>query len=242
MSAAPTWRVSRAVADRFPGLRVVVVHAHGLAAGPSDDVSRAWLADAAERAQVALDALRVTRPADHPHLAAWRAAYSAFGAKPSRYPCSAEALASRALKTGLPAIGRVVDAYNAVSVAHLVPVGGEDLAAVAGDQVLRFADGDEPFDAALSDDVAVVVEHPAAGEVVWADREGVTCRRWNWRQGVRTRITDATVDAGLVLEALPGLEPGALDAAVAELTARLRDLGAEVRVADADVVDWAGHA
>jgi DNA/RNA-binding domain of Phe-tRNA-synthetase-like protein len=33
------------------------------------------------------------------------------------------------------------------------------------------------------------MEHPEPGEVIWRDDDGVTCRCWNWRQCVRTRIT-----------------------------------------------------
>jgi DNA/RNA-binding domain of Phe-tRNA-synthetase-like protein len=40
----------------------------------------------------------LTRAAEDAHLAAWRQAFSAFGAKPSKYPSSAEALATRVLK------------------------------------------------------------------------------------------------------------------------------------------------
>jgi len=47
-----------------------------------------------------------------------------------------------------------------------------------------------------------VVEHPDAGEVVWRDDAGVTCRRWNWRQGPRTRLTEVSVSAIFLLESL----------------------------------------
>lgn len=67
-------------------------------------------------------------PHEDPHMAAWREAYTAFGSKPSRTRNSAEALAKRALSEGgLPRINLLVDLYNAISVAHLIPVGGEDV-------------------------------------------------------------------------------------------------------------------
>ena len=72
----------------------LIVLAQGIGNGPSVDASSAVL-DAAEQH---LLTRRLTRPADHPHIAAWRAAFSAFGAKPSKYPCSAEALAARVRK------------------------------------------------------------------------------------------------------------------------------------------------
>ena len=106
---------------------------------------------------------------------------SAFGCRASRY-LSAEALLKRVARGGeLPAINRLVDLYNAISVTHALPLGGEDADQVRGDVVLMPAAGDEEFDGG---------DPPAPGEIVWRDDLGVTCRAWNWRQGVRTRITE----------------------------------------------------
>ena len=151
-------------------------------------------------------------PLDHPHLLAWREAFRAFGAKPKRYQCSAEALIRR--PDGLPSINRLVDLYNAVSVAHAVPVGGEDIDRVEGVVRLRFAGEDEAFDGG---------EGPKPGEVVWADSVGVTCRRWNWRQGVRTRLTESTRRAYFLFDALPVFDDASLAAAMDDLAARLRE-------------------
>jgi DNA/RNA-binding domain of Phe-tRNA-synthetase-like protein len=169
-----------------------VVHATGLVNGPS----------------VPLDVHPA--PADHPHLLAWRDAFRSFGAK--RYLSSAEALIRRADE--LPAINRLVDLYNAVSMAHAVPVGGEDLDRVVGAVRLDFARGGEPFDGG---------DPPKPGEVVWADAAGVTCRRWNWRQGARTRLTESTTRAYFLFDALPALDDESLWAAVVDLSARLRE-------------------
>jgi B3/4 domain-containing protein len=57
----------------------------------------------------------------------WRLPYQAFGAKPKRTRPSVEALLRR-VEGGLPRIDRLTDIYNAISVRHLLPVGGEDLA------------------------------------------------------------------------------------------------------------------
>jgi DNA/RNA-binding domain of Phe-tRNA-synthetase-like protein len=147
---------------------------------------------------------------DHPHLLAWREAFRSFGAK--RYLSSAEALIRRAEE--LPAINRLVDLYNAVSVVHAVPVGGEDLDRVVGTVRLVFASGDESFDGG---------DPPKPGEVVWADSAGVTCRRWNWRQGVRTRLTESTTRAYFLFDALPVFDDSLLRAAMEDLASRLRD-------------------
>jgi DNA/RNA-binding domain of Phe-tRNA-synthetase-like protein len=69
------------------------------------------------------------------------------GAKPSKYPSSVEALAARVLRgEALPRVNRLVDIYNAVSVKHLLPVGGEDADALTGTLRLVVTDGGEPFD------------------------------------------------------------------------------------------------
>lgn len=62
----------------------------------------------------------------------------------------------------------------------------------------------------------------------------MTCRRWNWRQGPRTRIDDATVDAFFLLEALDPMTGDELRAAGAELAESLAKLspGARITVRD----------
>ena len=174
-----------------------------------------------------IEAVRTARPWPawgDAHLDAWRAAYRAFGAKPQRTPSSAEALAKRIQGGGqLPAINAVVDLYNALSVRFAVPIGGENIAAYVGDPVLHRATGEESFDT-LKDGSACEEPVPA-GEVVWGDERGVTCRRWNWRQGLRTRIELSTTRMWFVLERLEPMPMTALHEA-GELLARvLRKLG-----------------
>ncbi len=163
------------------------------------------------------------------HLTAWQDAYRAFGAKPQRTPCSAEALRKRAAKDGsMGSINAVVDLYNAVSIAYAVPVGGEDIAAYAGSPTLTIATGTEPFET-MKDGVPSI-EHPEKGEVVWRDDKGVTCRRWNWRQGPRTRITEETRDMWFVIERLGPMPIEALHEAGDVLIAGLIRLAPEARV------------
>jgi len=176
-----------------PDYRVLLVAAHGILPSPSDKVSDALLqqAEAAALSAAGLEEL--------PHVAAWREAYRAFGAKPSRTRNSLEALLRRA-PTGLPRVNRLTDVYNAISVLHQVPLGGEDLTRYVGAPRLIRASGTEPFDTVAAGEA--VVEHPEAGEVVWCDEAGVTCRRWNWRQGRRTQLRDDTTNALFILDAL----------------------------------------
>jgi DNA/RNA-binding domain of Phe-tRNA-synthetase-like protein len=212
-------QVAPQILDTWPDYMAVVVIAGRVGNGPSDEVSERLLADAERTVR----ASTLVRAADDPRIAAWRHAFSEFGAKPSSYPSSAESLVGRVLKGGsLPRINALVDTYNAVSLRHVVPVGGEDLDRLEGDLRLVRAAGDEAFDGPDGT--------PRPGEVVWRDDLGVTCRRWNWRQGSRTRLTAATERAFFVFDRLPPLEPESLDAAVEELVGHLRARSPGVRV------------
>lgn len=196
-----------------------MVYAYGLVNAESGGESSEILAAAEAEARSMFAGVAA---ASHPHIEAWRGAYGAFGSKPSKYLCSAEALLRRVLKgEGLPRINRFVDVYNAVSIRHVLPAGGEDLDRLEGDLVLAFATGAELFDAA---DPASSDAHPDPGEVVWKDPAGVTCRRWNWRQCRRTRLIPETRNAYFVLDALAPYPSLALDAATRELTTHLRHL------------------
>ncbi|MBB5132692.1 DNA/RNA-binding domain of Phe-tRNA-synthetase-like protein [Thermocatellispora tengchongensis] len=207
--------IDEAVTALRPDFEVLLMTVRGLANSPSDDRSRAWLAEAAAGA---------VSP-DHEKVEAWRAAYRAFGAKPQRTRPSVDALLRR---MPLPEINAVVDAYNAVSVKHVLPIGGEDLAHYSGPARLVRATGEEPFDTV--DRGEPVTEHPEIGEVVWRDDTGVTCRRWNWRQCVRTRITESTTDALFILERLAPLERDELTAAASELAEMLREISPGIQV------------
>lgn len=208
-------RVDPAVHAKHPDYVALVLVASGIQNGPSDAGSDAQLA----AAEAHLRASGFTRATDHPHIAAWRAAFSAFGAKPSRYPSSSEALIARVLKgQPLPRVNALVDLYNAVSLRHVVPIGGEDADRLEGPLRLTIAVGGEPFDP-RGDGTAI--EPAAAGEVVWRDDRGVTCRRWNWRQGRRTQLTEQTTRAFFVLDRLDGMALGALSEAADDLSALL---------------------
>ncbi len=217
-------RVDPAVLAAHPSYLALVVVATGLANGPSDAGSEAQLA----AAEAHLRASGLERPTEHPHIAAWRAAFSAFGAKPSRYPSSAEALIARVLKgRPLPRINVLVDLYNAVSVRHVVPLGGEDADRLVGPLRLTVAAGGERFDPREDGSEP---EPVGAGEIVWRDDRGVTCRRWNWRQGRRTQLTEATTRAFFVFDRLDGLSVEGLHQAADDLSDQLQDRWPDCRL------------
>ena len=118
-------------------------------------------------------------------------------------------------------INSFVDAYNAVSLSHVFPIGADDLDLVTGDIAFRFArDGDSFVDMAVSegDDGAASVpteDPPKPGEVVFADDAHVLCRRWNWRQDARSLVSEETTRAVLTIQSNGA---GDLDAAVDDVT------------------------
>lgn len=216
--------VEPAVFALRPDYRAVLLAVDGLVPGPSDKASEALLEEAEASARGSL----AERPVEElAQVAAWRDAYRAFGAKPQRTRNSLEALLRRTA-SGLPRVNRLTDLYNALSVLHEVPVGGEDLNRYVGPPRLVRAIGTEPFDTVANGDA--VIEHPEPGEVVWCDDAGVTCRRWNWRQARRTQLAEDTTAALFILDALDPMTDDALHATADELVARLSLLGPDVRV------------
>lgn len=213
------------VLELRPDYRVMVMAAEGLEPGAPDEISDELLARAEIRARIVLDG---RAPEDVPQVAGWRAAYRVFGAKPQRTRPSVEALLRR-LDTGLPRIDRLTDAYNAVSIANLVPVGGEDLDQYQGPARLVRATGDEDFDTVAHGEPAV--EHPKPGEVIWRDDAGVTCRQWNWRQCTRTRMTPATTNAVFIIDGLAALGRNGLTGAGNDLASSLIRLSPQAAIA-----------
>ncbi|EKD95649.1 MAG: hypothetical protein ACD_24C00408G0005 [uncultured bacterium] len=151
----------------------------------------------------------------HPHVIPWREAYSKFGAKPREFRCSAEALLRMVLNgRELKHINKLVDLYNYISLKYTLTVGGEDLDTIKGDLVLAYADGTEPFVALGQTEN----DTPLKGEVVYKDNLGVVCRRWNWREGDRTKLEEHTKNAVVVLEGIPPIENSVIEQATYELS------------------------
>lgn len=219
--------VAQAVFELRPDYVVSLIEISGLPSGPSDDQSR-------EQLELAVQHAMADGGDQHPHILAWRDAFRGFGVRPKRTPPSADALRQR-LDRGLPAINRVVDIYNAVSVEHAIPVGGEDMDRYVGSARLVLATGEESFD--IFSEGRLVNDPPLPGEVVWRDDEGVTCRRWNWRQCVRTRITEESSRGYFLLERLEPLQVTALESAAADLIERLCKLAPAATVRERTITN-----
>jgi DNA/RNA-binding domain of Phe-tRNA-synthetase-like protein len=208
--------VAREIFDAFPDV-VIGVAAFGGVRNSGESAALAELLRKEEDA--AVGRIAGAPIPEHPHVAPWREAYRKFGAKPKDHPSSIENLLRRAAKGHrVTHVNLLVDLYNAVSLRHMVPVGGEDLDALEGDVALRFAADCEPA-VRLLGEPPELARPPKTGEVIYADSAGALCRRWNWKEADRTKLTEATTRGFLVVEGLPPVNRPLVEAALADLAA-----------------------
>lgn len=197
--------------DKFPDLYLGILIAQDL-----DNLGRAdelWPMVSVQQVKIRANTSTETL-SQIPRIASWRRAYSAFGAKPKKYKSSVESLYRMVLKEiDLRHINTVVDVYNYISIKHMVPVGGDDISRVEGDITLRFAFGGEMFRPLNSAEI----EHVKEGEVIYTDSVEVLCRRWNWRECDKTKMTEKTEEAMLVVEGLPPVNREDMDKILEEL-------------------------
>lgn len=208
-----------------PDYRCLLLALDKVTTGPSNETSDQLLREAASSAKATLAATPLT---EIPHIASWRAAYKAFGSKPAKFRNSLEAL-TRRVEAGLPRVNYLTDTYNAISVKHQIPLGGEDISKYDRSPFLKRAVGEEKFE--TKDGGQPVTEHPDVGEVIWCDASGITCRRWNWRQGTRTALTPETTSVLFIMDALDSCSDDALNEAADELVAALSKNAPNVVVA-----------
>ncbi|GED68662.1 hypothetical protein BRE01_23640 [Brevibacillus reuszeri] len=163
----------------------------------------------------------------NPVISVWREAFQKFKTKKGAR-CSIEALLKR-VKNGnhIGTINPLVDIYNSISLRYGFPVGGEDIDTFAGDLRLTQANGNEPFIPLGSDENA----SPYEGEIVYKDDEGAICRCWNWREALRTMLTEHTKHAFLCIELVDETRSEEFDLALKELADLVsHHLGGTVRI------------
>jgi DNA/RNA-binding domain of Phe-tRNA-synthetase-like protein len=120
-----------------------------------------------------------------------------------------------------------VDLYNAVSLAHGIPMGGHDLDTISGGVRVGLTEGGEPFRAMFSEDV----ERVSAGEVAYLDDQEVLTRHWVWRQCHKDRITPGIRSVLVPIDGLPEVGIELVRAAAEEMAGHLRAFfGADVLV------------
>lgn len=208
------YTIADEVFAQFPGYARGVVLARGVSNGssPAELVSLLREAESSLMNEVDAEAL-----ATHPRIVSWRDAYRSFGVKPTKFRPSMEAMARRVLKKQeIPSINALVDIGNIVSLRHLVPAGGHAIDVLTGDIALRVATGEEEFIPFGSEEM----EHPTAGEIIFAEGNTVLTRRWTWRQSNHTLVVPSTTAIEFNVDGLPPVQI----AEVEELCREIADL------------------
>lgn len=211
------FKIESDIFERFPGLNIGIVIARQINNQGRNDELMDLIREKEKEILAEYDTETLSQ---YPRIESWRKAYSSFGAKPKKYKSSVESLYRMILNgTNLRHISKIVDIYNHVSIKYMIPVGGDDLAKVDGDIRLKFARGDEIFISLNSQEE----QSAKPGEVVYVDEGEVLCRRWNWRECDKTKMTEATKDVVLVSEGLPPFTQGEIQEIVEDLSSMVKD-------------------
>ena len=190
--------IDKTIFEKFPDLNIGVVIAKGINNSEgSDEIIKSIRAEESE-IRKNFDSQTLSQ---NPKIDCWRKAYSLFGAKPKENLSSVENLYKLVLKGAeVRQINMLVDLYNLISLKHMVPLGGEDLDKVHGNIKLTIAGANEPAVLLLGDKDP---RQPHEGEVIYKDDISAICRRFNWREADRTKLTRETKNVILVAEGLP---------------------------------------
>ena len=205
-------KIADEIFEKFSGLNIGVITAKNINnAGAEDEIQNFIRAQEKEiREKYNAETL-----SENPKISVWRKVYSSFGAKPKKNKCSVESLYRLTLQgNDLRHISKIVDLYNFISLKYMLPVGGEDIDQMTGDVVLAFAKENEVPVLLLGDKVP---RAPHPGEVIYKDDVSTLCRRWNWREADRTKLTEETKNCIMVIEGLPPVSQNEVESATKEL-------------------------
>ncbi|MFH1211765.1 MAG: phenylalanine--tRNA ligase beta subunit-related protein [Candidatus Woesearchaeota archaeon] len=197
---------------RFPDLIIGVLVAKNL----NNESSEQRILDELRNAEISIKEKFSTETLSQaPRIDCWRKAYSSFGAKPKENKSSVESLYRMVLQEkNIKHINKLVDIYNLISLKHMLPAGGEDTDKAKGDIRLAFAGENEPAVLLLGD---TEPRPPHKGEIIYKDDISAICRRWNWREADRTKLTEETKNCIIVIEGLSPANKEDISAALKEL-------------------------
>lgn len=203
------------ILSKYPEVKIGILVSRGVKIQSHDPNLSDLQAKVITEAKEEIGSTPVTR---HPFVRSWREMYRSFGTKPGDYRPSAEALLRRTLRDkGMPGINTAVDAYNAASVRHIIPMGGFDLDRVQGTIRLRLSEGGEAFTPLGARET----EETYVGEPVYADDARVLTRRWNFRDCDWTKITPETENLVMFADGSPEIPRESVEKAVEDLSSLL---------------------
>ncbi|MFZ5966687.1 MAG: B3/4 domain-containing protein [Bacillota bacterium] len=214
----------------FPNARIGVVICHDIDNSVSDKEQYKELILNAEKE--ALKYLQNAEFSSNEVIKVWREAFQKFKTKKGARS-SIEALLKRVYNGNhIGTINPLVDIYNSISLRYGLPCGGEDIDTFVGDIRLTKAVGNENF-VALGTDKS---EPPYEGEIVYKDNEGAICRCWNWRESVRTMLTENTKNAFLCIELVDERRLNEFENALKDLARLVQDnLGGTCKISILDI-------
>lgn len=222
--------VEKSFWDVFPDAKIGVVIAKGIDNRTKEKKQYESILKDAEN--VAINYLTLPVLSENEVIKVWRDAFKEFKTKKGARS-SIEALLKRVSKGDhIRSINPLVDIYNSVSLEYALPCGGEDIDAFVGDIRLAKAIGDEEFITYGSDKSEV----PYENEIIYKDGDGAICRCWNWRESVRTMLTEKTTNAFLCIEMVDNNREDIFKEALNELKGKIQKyLGGEVNIQILDI-------
>ncbi|MPQ33470.1 hypothetical protein E4V42_18845 [Clostridium estertheticum] len=215
--------------DLFPNAKIGVVICHGI-----DNTVRnqeGYLDMILRAEKEALKYLQNEEFSNNEVIKIWRESFQKFKSKKGARS-SIEALLKRVDKGNhIGNINPLVDIYNSISLRYALPCGGEDIDKFNGDIRLTKAIGDEDFVPLGTDKNSP----PYEGEVVYKDNSGAICRCWNWRESLRTILTEKTNNAFLCIELTDEKRQVEFENALKELETLVKNnLGGETQISILD--------
>ncbi|MBW9170243.1 B3/4 domain-containing protein [Clostridium estertheticum] len=215
--------------DLFPNAKIGVVICHGI-----DNTIRneeGYLDMILRAEKEALKYLQNEEFSNNEVIKIWRESFQKFKSKKGARS-SIEALLKRVDKGNhIGNINPLVDIYNSISLRYALPCGGEDIDKFNGDIRLTKAIGDEDFVPLGTDKNSP----PYEGEVVYKDNAGAICRCWNWRESLRTILTEKTNNAFLCIELTDKKRQVEFEDALKELEKLVKNnLGGETQISILD--------
>lgn len=212
------YAVETEVFDMFPAFR------RGVLVASDIDNSRANPEMARILSDVVANVPAVQSSIERERVEVWDEAYRKFGADPEKITPSISFLLKQ-IRRGKPprSINTVVDIFNIISLKWMTPCGGDDLAALRGDDLrLGFARGNETFSPLFRPQS---IERPDAGEIIYYTPQTgrVLCRRWTWRNSDFSKLTTETKTVAINIDMMvPPFSDTDVDSALSELATMVR--------------------
>lgn len=151
----------------------------------------------------------------------YREAFLNLGINPNKYLCSIEALLTRLSKgNSIPSINPIVDLGNALSIKYSLPIGAHDIDNFSTDSIeIRPAVETDEFVPFGSEEI----ETPEVGEIVYASGKDIKTRRWTWRQGEKSKITENTTNIFYPIDGFKDINEDKVKKLQSELVSILKD-------------------